>query len=450
MQILLIDDELTILEALEEMLELEGFSVTCFSDPESALAQVQPDMPAVILSDVRMPGLDGLALLGMIKAIDADLPVVLMSGHGDIPMAIAAVKEGAFDFLEKPLTPEKLIIRLQQASEQRAQNLQDRKLQQNPQGRPAIEQFIIGEAPATQQIREQVLALSQTSVDTIIYGETGSGKDVVARALHEFSHRHEQRFVAINCGGMTESIIESELFGHEAGSFTSANRRHIGKIEAANGGTLFLDEIESMPISVQIKLLRVLQDRCIERVGGSELIPVSLTVIAASKDDLAQMSERGEFRKDLYYRLNVASLRIPPLRERPEDAVALFRYYSLQAGQRFSKLVPALEPEQIMKLQQYDWPGNVRELKNAADRFVIGIAGDGFNLARTGEQSDDQETGLESRIDEYERQLIIEALKANQGIVNKAADYLSLTRKTLYRKMKKHALDKWDFKLQEE
>jgi len=445
MQILLIDDEQEILDALEEMLELEGFSVSVFADPRVALKQIRHDMPAVILSDVKMPEVDGLNLLARVHQIDPELPVVLMSGHGDIPMAISAVKEGAYDFLEKPIQPDRLVFRLRQASEQRRLILTNRKLQQEQRPEQAIEQCIIGESAATQQIREQVQALARANIDTIIYGETGSGKDVVARALHQFSDRHDKRFVAINCGGMTESIIESELFGHEAGSFTSANKRHIGKIEVANGGTLFLDEIESMPISIQIKLLRVLQDRCIERVGGTDLIPVDITVIAASKDELAEMSERGDFRKDLYYRLNVASLRIPPLRERPEDAIALFQYYCHQASERFNKEVPQLQPEQIAKLQQYEWPGNVRELKNVADRFVIGIAGDGLNL-RGHEQNADGAKDLESRVDEYERQLLVEALKTSQGRINLAAEELSLTRKTMYRKMKKHGLDKWDFK----
>lgn len=445
MQILLIDDEQEILDALEEMLELQGLDVAAFADPAAALARIRPNIPAVVLSDVRMPGIDGLSLLTRVHQTDPEIPVLLMSGHGDIPMAITAVKEGAYDFLEKPILPDQLIFRLNQACEQRRAALTNRERHQPEEHTEAIERFIIGESAATQQLRQQVQALAHANIDTIIYGETGSGKDVVARALHQFSARKDKRFVAINCGGMTESIIESELFGHEAGSFTSANKRHIGKIEVADGGTLFLDEIESMPIPVQIKLLRVLQDRCIERVGGTELIPVSITVIAASKENLFDMSERGDFRKDLYYRLNVASLRIPPLRERPDDVTSLFRYYCDQAAIRFNKAVPQLHADQIARMQQYEWPGNVRELKNVVDRFVLGIAGDGLNL-RDQRIAGDVGTALENRVDEYERHLLIEALRNSQGRINQAAGSLSLTRKTMYRKMRKHGLDKWNFR----
>ena len=443
-KIIIIDDDQSIVEALTEMLELEGFKIQSFFDAEEALASLGTDSPAVILSDVRMPKMDGLALLTRLQKLDGELPVLLMSGHGDIPMAIEAVRDGAYDFLEKPLKPDQLVNQLSRAVEKRLLVLENRSLKQNLEQQSGLNEFIIGDSVAIKNIRRHILALAQANVDTIIYGETGSGKDVVARALHRFSQRSDKRFIAINCGGISESLIESELFGHEAGSFTGANKRHIGKIEAANGGTLFLDEIETMPISVQIKLLRVLQDRTIERVGSTTPIPVSLTVIAASKDDLAQLSEDGRFRKDLFYRLNVASLTIPSLKDRPEDILPLFHHYVRKAAEHFVRPLPEIQPTTLTHLLQHNWPGNVRELKNAADRFVLGIS----ETSLASLQHEDSPTGAsyEERMEQYERQILEQGLRATQGQLHEAADLLDLSRKTLYRKMKKHHLDKQVFR----
>ena len=442
-RIIIIDDDQEIIEALSEMLELEEFCVEGFLLPEAALLTLEKNSPVVILSDVKMPRMNGLTVLAKLQQLDADIPVLLMSGHGDIPMAIEAMKEGAYDFLEKPLLPEKLLNQLQRAADKRRLVLENRDLKQNLQQLSGVEAFIMGESAAIKSIRQKVLALAQASVDTIIYGDTGSGKDVVARALHQFSQRHKKRFIAINCGAISESLIESELFGHEAGSFTGASKRHIGKIEAADGGTLFLDEIETMPLPVQIKLLRVLQDRVVERVGSTKPIQVKLTVIAASKNDLAQLGEEGRFRKDLFYRLNVASLTIPPLKDRREDILPLFQHYALKAAEQFSRPQPNLSPAELTNLLQHDWPGNVRELKNAADRFVLGIS-------ETQLASLDPEAvssgSYDERMELYERQILEEGLIAAQGQLSEAAERLSLTRKTLYRKLKKHQLDKQQFK----
>jgi two-component system C4-dicarboxylate transport response regulator DctD len=390
--------------------------------------------------------MDGLTILAKLQQLDVDIPVLLMSGHGDIPMAIEAMKEGAYDFLEKPLLPEKLLNQLQRAADKRRLVLENRDLKQNIKHQSGVEAFIMGESAAIKSIRQKVLALAQANVDTIIYGDTGSGKDVVARALHQFSQRHDKRFIAINCGAISENLIESELFGHEAGSFTGANKRHIGKIEAADGGTLFLDEIETMPLPVQIKLLRVLQDRVVERVGSTKPVQVNLPVIAASKDDLGQLGEEGRFRKDLFYRLNVASLTIPPLKDRQEDILPLFHHYSLKATEQFSRPQPELSPGELTKLLQHDWPGNVRELKNAADRFVLGISEDQIGSLYAEE---DSSGSYDKRMELYERQILEEGLIAAQGQLNEAAERLNLTRKTLYRKLKKHKLNKQQFKTPE-
>ena len=443
MLIVIIDDDQEVASALSEMLELEGFTVAVFYSAEQALQTLNVNSPAIILSDVRMPKMGGLSLLGQIQKLDSSLPVILMSGHGDIPMAINAMEKGAHYFLEKPLDPEKLVSLLNQASQQRRLVLESRTLQNDLKQLSGIEKFIIGKSEAIISIRQSVLALSQVNVDTIIYGDTGSGKDVVAQALHLYSPRRDKRFVAINCGGMSESLIESELFGHEVGSFTGANKLHIGKIEAANGGTLFLDEIESMPLSVQIKLLRVLQDRCIERLGSSQPINVKMTVIAASKDNLVTLSNGGLFRKDLFYRLNVASISIPSLRQRRGDILPLFLHYAEQACARYNKKMPELSPQYTDSMLSHNWPGNVRELKNAADRFILGITEISGN---TTPELDENMNGYDERMDQFERQLLEEGLRTGNGQIKETAELLNMTSKTLYRKMKKHFLDKNTYK----
>ena len=442
--VILIDDEIDVLEALMEMLELEGFEVLAFSDPKAALRSLRPDCHCVVLSDVKMPNIDGLSLLDAIQKRVPGLPVLLMSGHGDIPMATQAIKEGAYDFLEKPMTAPDLVSKLNNAFA---------KLQLTaPAGSPShleaptIEEFVIGESSSIERIRLQILRLAQAGVDTIIHGDTGTGKEVVANALHQFSLRKQHPFIAINCGGMTESIIESELFGHEIGSFTNANKQRIGKIEQANNGTLFLDEIESMPISVQIKLLRVLQERVVERVGGNTLIAVNFVVIAASKANLATLSDQGAFRKDLFYRLNVASIDIPKLSQRIEDVHPLFRHFVKKACQKFNTQPPNLHGEQLIALKMHDWPGNIRELRNVADRFALGIVGEGFNLQPTIAEESREDFDFEQQMDGYEKTLLLEALAKAGGDLSALSVQLNLPRKTLYRKLKKHNIDKSDFK----
>ncbi|RTZ17966.1 sigma-54-dependent Fis family transcriptional regulator [Vibrio aquaticus] len=439
--ITLIDDELDVVEAVSEMLELEGFSVTSFTDPKLGLKSLSLDSKQVVLCDVRMPNLDGLAMLDAIQSRAPKCQVILMSGHGDIPMAIEAMKLGAFDFIEKPLQSDELIEKLDLA----ATHIRNVPEVASESTQLPIEEVVIGVSSQMEMVRTQVLALARTGVDTIINGETGTGKEVIARALHQYSERRDKPFVAINCGGMTESIIESELFGHEAGSFTSANKKRIGKIEQAHGGTLFLDEIESMPIAVQIKLLRVIQERVIERVGGNSLIPVDIVVVAASKADLAELSKRGEFRADLFYRLNIASLNLPPLRQRKEDIQSLFRHFVVQASQKYKTRPSTLYSEQIQQLCRHDWPGNVRELRNVADRFVLGIVGEGFDLQAPPTQGNDA-FAFEQQMEQYERNVLTEALIEMSGNINEVSLRLNLPRKTLYRKMKKHQLDKGNFK----
>lgn len=445
--ICIVDDDVSVLDSFAEMLTLEGFDTQCFNDATALLTFLQKMPNCVVLSDVCMPILDGMQLLARLQNFDAELPVVLMSGHGDIPMATQAMREGAIDFLEKPVSPSVLIERLKQAQRQRKSILARREQGLSKDDKAIIERLVVGESPVIKQLHEQILVLANADVDTLIYGETGSGKDVVARALHDASRRRNHPFIAINCGAMPENLIESELFGYEAGAFTGAKQRQMGKIEAASGGTLFLDEIETMPLTAQIRLLRVLQERSLERLGSTQSIPVNIRVIAASKDDLQTTSEKGLFRLDLYYRLNVASLKLPPLRERGDDILMLFEHYCQLAAERFQRGCPAIRAHHQEKLLHYEWPGNVRELRNIADRFVLGIEGDGFSLNH--QSADIDELSLDKfdqKLEDYERKLIEDSLVTAAGHIGHAAEQLKMSRKTLYRKMKKFQLDKQTFR----
>jgi DNA-binding NtrC family response regulator len=287
-----------------------------------------------------------------------------------------------------------------------------------------------------QQLQRQVLRLAATSADVMIVGETGTGKELVARCLHDHSVRRARNFVAINCGGLPEALLESELFGHEMGAFTNASKRRIGKFEHANGGTLLLDEIESMPLGFQVKLLRVLQERRIERLGSNEEIPIDVRVVAATKMDLAQLSEQYKFRSDLHYRLNVATLRLPPLRERREDIPLLFEHFALQAAARHGREPEALDEAQSQELVAHDWPGNVRELRNAAERFVLGLTEDGL-LSTASRRS----MTLAQQMDQVEKVLIERALKRHQGRMSTTCEALGIARKTLYDKIARLRID---------
>ena len=313
--VLLVDDEDDVREALRQTLELEGFLVQEAADGETALAQVSQSWPGIVLSDVRMPRMNGLKLFDSMQEIDAEIPIILITAHGDISMAVTTMQEVAYRFRERPAEPDILIDTVHRAMEKRRLVLENRKLRDHLDGSNVLESRLIGLSPLVKQLREKVLMLAEADADVLLVGETGTGKELVARCLHDFGPRKQGRFVALNCGGLPETIVESELFGHEKGAFTGAQAKRIGKIEYADGGTLFLDEIESMPRAVQTKLLRVLQERSFERLGSNATIDVDIRVVAAAKTDLSEQRDDGSFREDLYFRLNVAPLKIPPLRE---------------------------------------------------------------------------------------------------------------------------------------
>ena len=431
MTILFVEDDPSVRSSLTQSLQLAGMDVEAVASAEEALQRHQAGGHAVVVTDIQLPGMDGLELFRYLREREPGIPVVLITGHGDISMAVQAMREGAYDFLEKPFAPERLIEVCSRAQDKRGLQLEIERLRQQLDALKGLESVLIGQSASMQRLRSQVLGLANTSADVLLWGETGTGKEVVARALHDL-RLAPGPFVAVNCAGLPDQLFESELFGHEAGAFTGAARRRIGKFEHAKGGTLFLDEIESMPLGQQVKLLRALQERRVERLGSNAEIPIDVRMVAATKSDLKAMGDAGTFRADLYYRLSVVVLALPPLRERKEDIPVLFEHFAADAARRYGREAPVPSTSYTRALMTADWPGNVRELRNAADRFVLGI------------ESDPPQAGpatLPEQLDAVERVLVLRALKEHAGRAQAAADALGIGRKTLYDKLHKHAID---------
>ncbi|MBS4150143.1 sigma-54-dependent transcriptional regulator [Pseudomonadota bacterium DY0742] len=440
-QVFFIDDEAAIRQAVQQWLELSGFQVRTFARAREALTLLDRGFAGVLVSDVRMPDLDGLGLLEQVVALDAELPVIMVTGHGDVPMAVQALRQGAYDFIEKPFTPERLLDSVRRAMDKRRLVCENRQLREQYARKGRIESQLLGVSRAMEALRRQVLDLAGTDVNVLIRGETGSGKEQVARCLHDFSRRAERAYVALNCAAIPETIFESELFGHESGAFTGAQGRRIGRIEHAHGGTLFLDEIESMPLAQQVKLLRVLQEHTLERLGSNRSIEVDLRVISAAKPDLLEEVRAGRFREDLLYRLNVAELRIPPLRERREDIPLLFEHFARQAAERNGREPPSLAPAELARLLAHDWPGNVRELINAAERHALGLGAPvpaAAAAVATGQS-------LAEQLEAFEAQCLHNALQQCRGNIGEVMSLLQLPRRTLNEKMQRHGLSRGDY-----
>ncbi|MHC8365563.1 sigma-54-dependent transcriptional regulator [Pseudomonas sp. ZT5P21] len=431
--VMVVDDESSIRSAVEQWLSLSGFEVQLFSRADECLAQLPKHFPGVILSDVRMPGMSGLELLAEVQRRDADLPVILLTGHGDVPMAVDAMRDGAYDFLEKPFSPETLLASLRRALDKRRLVLENRALHVQADNRAKLDATLLGVSRGLQTLRRQVLDLAALPVNVLIRGETGSGKELVARCLHDFGPRADKPFVALNCAAIPEQLFEAELFGHESGAFTGAQGKRIGKLEYADGGTLFLDEIESMPLAQQVKLLRVLQEQKLERLGSNQSIRVDLRIIAATKPDLLDEARAGRFREDLAYRLNVAELRLPPLRERREDIPLLFESFAQKAAERLGRTFPPLSGPQLSHLLSHDWPGNVRELANVAERQVLG-------LEEPTPAGIDPGQSLAAQQEAFEAHCLRAALTRHKGDVKAVLEELQLPRRTFNEKMQRHGL----------
>jgi two-component system, NtrC family, C4-dicarboxylate transport response regulator DctD len=438
-RVLLVDDEEELRRSTAQALELFGLSVQTFSHADHVLELTGFGFDGVVVSDIRMPGIDGMTLLHRIRELDAEIPVILVTGHGDVQLAVKAMREGAYDFLEKPFTPQHLAGIIRRALDRRGLVLENRRLRAVAGKRDDVEARLPGRTQVMVDLRYQLRAIGAADADTLVIGETGVGKEVVARALHDVSPRAHKPFIAINCAALPENLIESELFGHEAGAFPGALRPRYGKFEHGRGGTILLDEIGSMPVDLQAKFLRVLQERVITRLGSNETVPLDVRFIATSKVDLEAEVAAGRFRADLFYRLNVATIHVPSLAQRRADIPLLFLQLVREAAARYGREDPNVPADVISAIAQRDWPGNVRELRNAADRLVLGLD------PRPGETAVPGRDGagrLADKVAAFERNIIAGEIAAHGGALRPVYESLGISRKTLYEKMQKYGLDK--------
>ncbi|TDT93464.1 MULTISPECIES: sigma-54-dependent transcriptional regulator [Azorhizobium] len=441
MDVAFIDDDEILRAANVQALMLAGLTVAPFGSAQAALDAIDPTFPGVVVSDVRMPRIDGLELFRRLRKVDPELPVILITGHGDIAMAVEAMREGAYDFLAKPYAGDRLLGSIRHALEKRRLVLENRELKRAAEA--AGEEFpLLGADPAMERLRQTLRQLADADVDVLVEGETGSGKEVVANLLHRLSHRSTRPFVAVNCGALPETMIESELFGHEAGAFTGALKKRVGRIAFANGGTLFLDEIEAMSPALQVKLLRVLEAREVIPLGANEARKVDIRVVTASKIDLRELVRADKFREDLYYRLHVAAVRIPPLRERRSDIALLFGHFLAHAAKRFRREPPLVGRPVLDRLEAHDWPGNVRELMHYAERVALGLVDPPAAAAVLPDTS----LTLPQRVEAFEAEQIRAALATAQGDVQATVKALGIPRKTFYDKLHRHGIDQNAFR----
>ncbi|OAE43326.1 sigma-54-dependent transcriptional regulator [Agrobacterium tumefaciens] len=439
-RVLLIDDEEELRFSTAQGLELSGFAVTMLASAEHALELIGYSFDGVVVSDIRMPGMDGMTLLQKVRELDPEIPVILMTGHGDVQLAVNAMRNGAYDFIEKPFTPQYLAGIIKRANDRRALVLENRRLKAVAGKHDDLETRLPGRTPVMVDLRYRIRAIGATDADTLIVGDTGAGKEVVARALHDISARANRPFVAINCAALPQTLIESELFGHEAGAFPGALRARYGKFEHARGGTILLDEIGSMPSELQGRFLRVLQERVITRLGSNETVELDVRFIATSKVDLEQEAAAGRFRADLLYRLNVATLLVPALAQRSADIPLLFLHLVREAAARYGRDDMDVPQQLLASIALREWPGNVRELRNAADRFVLGLGDEPSETPLiAGEEA---RSPLAARVGAYEKNLIARAIAANGGNLKSVYENLGISRKTLYEKMQKYGLQK--------
>ncbi|MCK0094465.1 sigma-54 dependent transcriptional regulator [Yoonia sp. F2084L] len=436
--VLFVDDEEELRHATTQTLMLADIPATILDKAELALAQISRGFPGVLVTDIRMPGNDGLWLMRKALEIDPEFPVILVTGHGDVNLAVASMREGAYDFIEKPFAPSRLVSTIQRALDKRRLTIENRALKREVGGRDKLEARLIGRSDAMVALRKEVRTIAATDADVLITGDTGVGKDVTAHALHDLSARGPHPFVHINCAALPVDLVESELFGHEAGAFPGAMRARFGKFEFARQGTVFLDEIDSLPVGVQAKLLHAIQERQITRLGANDPVALDIRIIAAAKTDLAAAVAEGRFRADLLYRLNVVTLHVPPLTARRDDIPSLFLNLAAQAAARYSKQMAEVPAALLSQMATQDWPGNVRELRNAADRFVLG-------LNPSNEPTSDAEAlTLAEKMAEHEKSLILAALMAQGGSLKNTYEALGLSRKALYEKMQRHGISKAD------
>ena len=445
-RILIVDDEPVIAESLSEMLEGWGYETAVAPDGAAGLARVEEFNPAVVVSDVYMPNLDGFGLLREMRELHPETAVILLTGQGTVEMALRAIQEeGAFHYLEKPIDFAKLRLVVERAAEYAVARRENLALRLQLRDRGAFGE-LVGASEPMRQVYALIEQVAPSSASVLLTGESGTGKELCARTIHNLSPRKNNAFVAINCSAIPETLMESELFGHERGAFTGAAARRLGCFELANGGTLLLDEISEMPVSLQAKLLRVLEDRTIRRLGGSQELPVDVRVLAATNRDPQEAVRKGSFREDLLYRLNVITVELPPLRKRKEDIPLLAQHLVTQLAERHGRPARLLSPAAVEALQSHSWPGNVRELRNVIERAVIICSSEVIerhHLApypleqRAQSRGEDTITlPVGTPIDEVERRMILRTLQKTDNNKTRAAELLQISLKTLHNKLR--------------
>ena len=439
---MIVDDEAGVRSALSGVLEDEGYLVDTVDSGEACLDRVTRHGYDVIVLDIWLPGLDGLATLERLRTRRVDSQVVMISGHGNVESAVRAIKMGAFDFIEKPLSLDKTVLVARNALRQHRLEAENRALR----ARAGRKMVMVGESRLMTQLREQIATAAPTNGRVLVYGENGTGKELVARSIHALSRRSMGPFIEVNCAAIPEELIESELFGYTKGAFTGAVKDHRGKFEAADGGTIFLDEVGDMSLKTQAKVLRVLQEQVVERVGGRGGLPVDVRVLAATNKDLRQAIVDGVFRDDLFFRLNVIPIDVPSLRARREDIPTLAQHFLEEFAYEYGHRLKTLDAAALTVLRSHEWPGNVRELRNVLERLAIMVPGEEIGTEDLGFLSGggavDSEVGRRPQVplqvarEQFERDYIVRALAAQRGNISRAAEVLGVERSNLYRKMR--------------
>jgi len=458
-KILIVDDQVSFCNHIQTVLEMEGYRAVVTHNAEQAMAQLSSQPVDILLTDMKMPGMEGLELFKMARKIDPEISGIIMTAYGSISSAVTSIKHGASDYLQKPFEPESLLMVIEKTARERQMLQEIRDLRREVNKKYAFGN-IIGKNYKMQAIYALIKKVSDTDARVFITGETGVGKELVAKAIHFNSHRKNRPFVSINCGALAETLLETELFGHEKGAFTGAIRRKVGKFEYARGGTVFLDEVGDISPAMQVKLLRVLQEKQLERVGGNQPIEVDVRIISATNQDIKEKIKGGEFRIELFYRLNVVPIHIPPLRERIEDIPLLVNHFIREFNKTFNKHILKITTQALSQLMQHSWPGNVRELENVLERAFVTTDGETIDTIILSHDIEPSETlnalpGADIDIPfkvarsmvekQFEKNYLIEALRRYEGNVSKTAKETGINPRTLWRKIKKHELERNSF-----
>ena len=441
-KVLVVDDEAIIRDSLHDWLTDTGYQVFTAENGPQALEIIQREGLRIVITDLVMPGMDGIELMKSAKEMSSNIEVIIITAYGSIPTAITAMREGAYDYIEKPFCPERAELLIEKLVEHQGLIEENISLHQKLEERYRFEN-IIAKSPKMQRVIEVIKVVGKSNATVLITGDTGTGKELVARAIHSQSHRQGKPFVAVSCAALPESLLESELFGHEKGSFTGAYTQKKGKFEVANRGTLFLDEIGEMSANIQVHLLRVLEEKEFTRVGGNELVKVDVRVISATNRDVKQAVANGQFREDLYYRLNVVNIELPPLRQRREDIPLLAQHFLKKFAVENQKEITDFSPEATDFLLKYEWPGNVRELENAIERAVILAKNSCIEVADLSQQNlvPTHSTSPGTNLKQVEKTHIQDVLTETGGNYTKAARVLGISRMTLYNKIRAYGLN---------